>query len=397
MKRHRVQIILFFWLVAGVCLVPSLGKTIQQGDRLVIGTTTEIFSKVLGEDRPLWIYLPAEYEESKETYPVFYLLDGELQFFNVSGIVDFLSGYAHMPRMILVAVPNVDRERDFLPTSVNDWPPVAAADKFHEFLKKELIPHVEKNYRTRPYRILCGHSYGGTFCIDSFLRDPDLFTAYIAISSELVWDNRLLVKKGEQVFKNTVFDKKFLFLAISEDDEGSIPANKEFVALLEKYAPRGLEWHFEYLEGEDHLTVVHPVVYKALKWLHQGWRIPERTLEVMTLEQVKTHYRELTRRYGHPVPVPEGVLFNLGYSLLDNGKKKEAMEAFKYNIELYAGFPSGYVGLGEVYEEAGELELALENYELGLEMAKKTRDTMVIPIAEDLVERVKKKLANQKK
>ncbi|MCP5049473.1 MAG: hypothetical protein GY940_20045 [bacterium] len=92
-----------------------------------------------------------------------------------------LSRFSHMPRMILVAVPTVDRERDLLPTRVDNWPPAAASDKFRAFIKKELIPHVEKKYRVRPYRILCGHSYGGVFCFDVFLKDPDMFTAFISI------------------------------------------------------------------------------------------------------------------------------------------------------------------------------------------------------------------------
>jgi hypothetical protein len=254
-------------LILGLLFTQSPGQIIQKGNHLVIGKTFNVSSKILDEERPIWVYLPFEYEKSRESYPVFYLLDGEIHFHHVSGILEFLSFYSHMPRMIVIAVTNIDRERDFLPTSENNWPPVAAADQFRAFLKKELIPLVEKKYRTRPYRILCGHSYGGVFCIDAFLKDPDLFTAYIAISPTLTWDNQLLVKKATQFLKETSFNNKFLFFTTSADDEGAIAPTKDFAALLEKNSLRGLQWRFDYMENDDHLTVVHPTIYNALIWL----------------------------------------------------------------------------------------------------------------------------------
>jgi tetratricopeptide (TPR) repeat protein len=146
------------------------------------------------------------------------------------------------------------------------------------------------------------------------------------------------------------------------------------------------------MKNDDHLSVVHPTIYNALVWLHQGWRLPERKLEEMTLAEVKLHYEKLSRRYGSHVPVPEGVLFNLGYSILDHGNKPGAVEVFKYLIKLYPDVPSGYVGLGEVYEEAGKLELAKKNYEYGCEIAKKNNDNMALPVARGLLERVLKKM-----
>jgi tetratricopeptide (TPR) repeat protein len=235
------------------------------------------------------------------------------------------------------------------------------------------------------------------FCIDAFLKDPDLFTAYIAISPTLSWDNQLLVKKGARLLKKGMAPlyNKFLFLTTSADDEGAIAPTRDFAALLEKNSPQGLQWRFDYMENDDHLSVVHPTIYNALIWLHQGWRIPERKLEEMTLAQVKLHYEKLSRRYGSQVPIPEGVLFNLGYSILDHGNKPGAVEVFKYLIKLYPDVPSGYVGLGEVYEEAGKLELAKKNYQYGCEIAKKNNDNMVLPAARGLLERVLKKMKNK--
>jgi len=283
-----------------------------------------------------------------------------------------------------------------LPTQVDGWPPEAGADRFLDFIKKELIPLVESNYRVRPYRILCGHSFGGVFCIDTFLKEPDLFTTIIAISPSLSWDNHLLLKKAEISLKDIAFNKKSLFLVSSGDDIESLPALQDFTALLEKYSPKGLEWRCDLMEKEDHLSVVHPTIYNALLWLHQGWRLGERALENMTLEQVKDHYQKLSQRYGSQVPIPEGVLFNLGYSFLNRGNHTAAIGSFGYCIQLYPGKAAGYFGLGEVYLKMGKLELAKRNFMQACEWAEKTKDSLALAPAREQLNRVLEKLKKNK-
>ena len=216
--------------------------------------------------------------------------------------------------------------------------------------------------------------------------------AYIAISPILSWDNGLLLKQAEKSLTDTSFNKKFLFFTTSADDEGAIPTSREFAALLKKRSPKGLEWRFDFMEKDDHLSVVHPTIYNALVWLHKGWRIWETTLESMTLQQVKEHYNTLSLRYGSQVLVPEGVLFNLGYSLQDHGNTSEAIEAFTYSIKLYPGEASGYTGLGEIYMESGKLELAKKSLEAACNIAAKNNDNMVLPTAKTLLEQVLKKI-----
>ncbi len=287
---------------------------------------------------------------------------------------------------------NVDRERDFLPSRVNNWPLKAESAKFLAFLKKELIPMVEKKYRTRPFRILCGHSFGGMFCIETFLKDADLFTTFISISSALDWDNKLLLKLAQKKLRTFSFRKKFLYLTTSADDMTSIASVKEFVRLLKKFPIKGLDWHFEYREKDDHLSVVHPTIYNALLWLHQGWRLSETALEKMTLIQVINHYKKLSQRYGEKVPIPEGVLFNLGYTLMDKNKISETIETFDYAIKLYPELPASYLGLGEVYESSGKLQLAKKYLQTACKLAQKSKDSMILPAAQGLLKRVLKKI-----
>jgi predicted alpha/beta superfamily hydrolase len=91
----------------------------------------------------------------------------------------------------VVGLESSVRVRDFTPT---DWPQAwvggGGAAKFRAFLARELIPDVEKAFRTDGFRIVSGHSASGQFALYCLESEPALFQAYIALSPSLDWDRR---------------------------------------------------------------------------------------------------------------------------------------------------------------------------------------------------------------
>jgi tetratricopeptide (TPR) repeat protein len=67
-------------------VTPIRGMAAEKGEPLVIGEKITFHSKILDEDRQLWVYLPDGYEKSSTNYPVLYLLDGDQHFFYVAGL-----------------------------------------------------------------------------------------------------------------------------------------------------------------------------------------------------------------------------------------------------------------------------------------------------------------------
>ena len=92
----------------------------EETSAITIGEKLSLASETLGEERPYWIYLPQSYNNSSQSYPVLYLLDGDAHFHSVSGVVQFMSaginGNIQIPELIVVAIPNTDRTRDLTPT-----------------------------------------------------------------------------------------------------------------------------------------------------------------------------------------------------------------------------------------------------------------------------------------
>ena len=147
--------------------------------RFCVGAATEIHSAVLDEDREILMHLPASYDSTKDRYPVLYVLDGEWNFLHAISYITYLSDNNIAPEMIIVAIATTNRPRDFLPTHVPQVPESGGSDRFIAFLADELIPFVDRKYRTDTTRILYGESNSGLFGVYSLLTEPDLFEAYI--------------------------------------------------------------------------------------------------------------------------------------------------------------------------------------------------------------------------
>ncbi len=63
-----------------VFLLFTFGKS---QEKLTIGEKQNVFSKVLNENREIWVHLPKTYNDNTinpAKYPVIYLLDGEINF-----------------------------------------------------------------------------------------------------------------------------------------------------------------------------------------------------------------------------------------------------------------------------------------------------------------------------
>src|SRR5688572_543269 len=113
------------------------------------GKRDSLYSEILKENRKFQVVLPQNYKpESGEKYDVMYVLDGEWNVRFMANTQQFTQEEAFMPSIIIVAVFNTDRNRDFLPTNSPEAPTSGGADKFLSFFKNELIPYINKTYPT---------------------------------------------------------------------------------------------------------------------------------------------------------------------------------------------------------------------------------------------------------
>jgi len=69
--------------------------------------------------------------------------------------------------------------------------------------------------------------------------------------------------------------------------------------------------------------------------------------------------------------LPEDDVNDLGFILMRDDKKKEAVEIFKYNLDAYPKSDNAYDSVGQAYAALGEKELAIQNFKRSIELNPK--------------------------
>jgi predicted alpha/beta superfamily hydrolase len=334
-------------------------------------------SDVLDEERRVFVRLPEGYETSERLYPVLYLMDGEFFFQQGVAAVHFLSELPYIrqqsriqpiPQMIVVGVVNVDRNRDYTPTHAPQqgqarFPTSGGAGEFHRFLETELFPLIEDRYRTQPYRALAGWSLGGLFTVHTFLDRPDLFSAYMAISPSLWWDNRLVVQRADSLRRGGAVTGKPLVVTLGalEGTGMSGPVRDGFVATFEGESSDETAITYVEIPGEIHMYVYYKALLEGLRALYSEWVMPNSIL-AGGLEAVKDFYEDLSARWGYQVDIPEAAYSQLASALAGQGDQDSALEIAELAVQRYPHSSLAHYRLGRWLHRMGDLESARESY-----------------------------------
>lgn len=354
----------------------------------VVHTQYKINSQVLGEERTILVRVPLNYERTTEKFPVLYMLDAHPpQNSMMAGIIEQQVWGGQIPDMILVGIQNTNRTRDLTPTQVAGEEGSGGSEKFMQFLETEVIPLIEKNYRTQPFRIFAGHSFGGLTAVYAFATRPDLFNAYIAASPTLDWDNNFVIKRTEDLFKQRKDFKKTMFFGIG-DEPDVIKGFNSFKDLLKKASPKGIDYEFRQFPEENHPSVVLQAYYWGLRKIFAGWMPPQNG----SVSDLENHYKKLTDRFGYKILIPENTLNQIGYQLLRADRKTEAIDVFRKNAENYPDSANVYDSLAESYEKNDQLKQAKENYEKAYKMAESQGNQRLAQSSKANYERISAKL-----
>ncbi len=365
LKFTHLSLILVFTLLINFFFQTSTLAQ-QDNDDISIGTYRILHSKILNEDRMLLISLPRDYEGSKLSYPVVYLLYGDQvkgYFAETVHILDALGESSEIPQMILVGVANTERYRDNLPLQ-RDGSPGGAA-KFLKFFTDELFPFIEENYRTKDFRVLVGPQAGATFGVFSLTENPNVFNAFILNNPFWIGHTRDFVIQRTEVFfdKNKSFNK-FLFISYgsSDDQPEAIDYAQKFAQIIEAKNPQNFQFESNRMSEEDRQDFIPPLGLKqGLRSLFHDYKLPDER-EVAGLDDIKTYYQQLSKKYGFAVDVPEFVMVLQGVKFSQQRNYAAALEIFEYLIAIHPTSLNAFIQLGNLHRTLGNFEQALLYY-----------------------------------
>lgn len=346
------------------------------------GEKFSLRSEILSEERGIVVRLPQGYETSTMRYPVLYVLDGEYFFRSAVAAVDFLSenAYVHfaaiqqpVPQMIVVGIINVDRNRDFTPTHApvqgsSRFPTSGGADRFLEFLRTELIPLVDRQYRTQQYRVLSGWSLGGLLTVYTFLTQSNLFSAYLAISPSLWWDDQLIVRQADSLLSAGAVTSRPLVVTLGSLEGSGMSGSVRdgFVAMFDRQSNGESSVTYIEVPGEEHRYVPYKALFDGLRALYSGWMMPD---EIMDggWDAVVAFFDDLSARWGYAVEIPESAYYRLASTVND------AASALEVAVLATRRFPRSswaQYRLGRLQYRLGDREAARSSYLKALELER---------------------------
>lgn len=261
-------------------LIPVLllSSTLVAADRVdpVALENTEhrtVRSEKIGQTYDLFVSLPAGYAASGQNYPVLYVLDG----WHFPLMTALQNNNRFSERMRPVIIVNIGhgaagymplRARDFTPTHDDREATSGGAAAFLDFLEREIIPLVDRTYRTDPAdRGLLGHSYGGLFALYALEDRPALFNRIVAASPVAGWDHELLMKAAGA--KLADLPRPVRLDLSAGDDHDTTDQTRRFAAELDRLKPANLEYRCTIYPGENHNSVRFASFPAGLYWVYR--------------------------------------------------------------------------------------------------------------------------------
>ncbi len=258
------------------------------------------------------IALPASYQRYPEKkYPVLWVMDGDLMFHLVVGILNIMTFGSDMPEMIVVAVGSppelgieghMRRLTNFSPPGktyygagiigdlqrkIITFPEFPhKGDKFQSFLVNDLRAELIKKYRMNDDHALFGHSAGGLFAGYTLLSYPQAFSKYI-IGSPYLYGVEGAVFELEKSYakKHADLDAKvFIGAGDREVSDSKHLATGGLVSSMALLSERlrlrdypSLELTSRIYSGEDHGSVIPRILNEAIPALWQDEPPPTTT------------------------------------------------------------------------------------------------------------------------
>ena len=252
-------------------------------------------SDIVGGDYELSISLPHSYSTADTAFPVIFLLDPYNVFSMVKNLTDvFTADYTLIPEVIIVGIgyggTGKAASLNWVLGRVRDYSPVrnieteegyerrmeeaglsnvdvetGGAPLFLDFIRNELFPFIETNYRIdTTNRMLSGYSGGGLFAMYALFHDPDLFHKYFIGSPSTMYNDGITFEY-EASYANSHSDLEVEVFMSAGALEIQLAKNMEkMIEMLLSRNYKSLKLETAIFENESHVTCYPAALSRGL-------------------------------------------------------------------------------------------------------------------------------------
>lgn len=336
-------------------------------------------SSVFGKERTVRVFLPERYfRDTVSTFIVTYVLDAQSdEFWNMakSNIGYMVNSYTVIP-MIAVGIVSDDRGSEFNPP----------ATALRKHLRDEVFPLIEQNYRTKDFRIIVGHSWGGAFVGSTlFSDDNDLFHGYVGISPSFGDTDNIITKNADSLLQSNKIFKKSLYLSHGDVGRREIEFGgyvKTVDSLIQKYPNNSLDWTPREIKGTDHWSVVIPSLNDGLMTICRNYFADQKIIEDFAKEEgdlisrIEQFYQEKETAFGFTFRPGAGYLNFIANDFRDLEEHQTALALYLEALKSDENNVRVYLNISDTYDKLGDYTSAKKFMITTLELLNKQKESV---------------------
>lgn len=298
-----------------------------------IGKAFTLYSGAMEREVDIQLYLPPAYSTTPgRNFPVMYVPDGQEYFLHPIGYQAMLRFRDKSPDFIVIGIRSHRQERRIL---YHDQ-----AEKFLNFLERELVPFIDGKYRTlkEKERIYFGWEMAGGLGFEIFAKSPGLFKAFFIASPTHLTQKRLT--DIDAVLAKPLISNVYFHLVESEEDAGFDKNLQKLDSVFRSANNSAVRHSYILLADEDHYTTPDKTIHSGLYQYFADYT-PLRFFSLKEydnfgdLDAIKSYYKKRAERYD----VSPEIQRQTKHFLLLNAMNENNYIRFKY----YAGAFKDYL------------------------------------------------------
>lgn len=313
-------------------LIAEAGRTIP-ASRGSDAQSFQIASTILKETRRILVVLPASYSQSAtdRRYPVTVVVDGEYLIAAVAAVSDELTRNGQIPESVIVGIENVGgadwmssnkkRVYDLTPPglSVSGSGLSEGGDLFLDFIEKELLPAVDRQFRTSAPRTFVGVSSGGILAT-YVAATRSTYRAVVSLDAPIHLGDNWLAKKLTTRAAAPLVPVRY----VSMEARFGWP-DEEWKTLVAA-APSSWKLYRERFSKESHESIQMIGAYIGLREAFSDYSMLAAPKAPTT--SILPYYAKVSASLGDTVIPPRKWLHTVVEDLLMEGRGKAAREAY---------------------------------------------------------------------
>lgn len=336
--------------------IPSLVADASHDAPAMRGANAQSFqvsSAILKETRRVLIVLPASYSQSAadRRYPVTVVTDGEYLLPAIAVVSDELARNGQIPESVIVGIENIGGT-DFLASNqkrVYDLTPPGLSvsgsglnqggDRFLDFIEKELLPAVDRQFRTSAPRAFVGVSSGGVLATYA-AATRSIYRAVVSLDAPINLGDNWLARKLIARASSSVDPVRYASLEVKFGwPEASW---KTLIA----GAPPSWKLYREKFQLEGHETINMLGAYIGLRQVFSDYS--RLSAPGVPTTSILPYYTRVSSSFGAQIIPPRRILQNVVEDLLMEGRGAAAREAYNLLVFGYGAPPESKTLLAQI-------------------------------------------------